>query len=182
MNVSPTELTGVLVVQPQIFRDDRGAFQEIWNARRYRDAGIDAEFVQDNRSISVRGTLRGLHYQVQQPQGKLVQALSGTIFDVAVDLRRHSPTFGKWVGRELDAESGTQIYVPPGFAHGFYVISESAEVLYKCTDFYAPEYERTLLWNDLDVGIEWPLAGEPLLSDKDQAGYPLSDAEVFSDV
>ena len=177
MNVIPTEIPDVVILEPRVFRDPRGFFKETYQRNRYAEAGIGAEFVQDNISRSRHGTLRGLHIQVQHPQAKLVQALSGRIFDVAVDLRRNSPTFGRWVGTELNDDNHHQMFVPAGFAHGFCVMSESADLFYKCSDFYYPEHERTLLWNDPNVGIRWPLEIEPVLSDKDRRGTPLAEIE-----
>lgn len=168
MNVITTELPGVLIIEPRVHRDARGFFLETYHADRYREAGLDALFVQDNHSRSVRGTLRGLHWQIEHPQGKLVRALCGEIYDVVVDIRLGSPTFGRWVGAALSAENFRQIYAPPGFAHGFCVTSEIAEVEYKCTDFYDPRAERGLIWNDPDVAIAWPVA-DPILSARDQA-------------
>lgn len=180
MNVIQTAIAGVLVIEPVVRADARGFFVEVWHEQRYRSVGIDLPFVQDNHSRSCRGTLRGLHYQVQQAQGKLVRVAAGEVFDVAVDLRRSSPTFGRWVSTILSGENHRQIWIPPGFAHGFYVMSESADLLYKCTDLFAPQYDRTLQWNDPELGVEWPLSGEvPTLSAKDQAGVPLRDAEVY---
>lgn len=180
MNVIQTAIPGVLLIEPVVRADARGFFVEVWQEQRYRAAGIDLPFVQDNHSRSGRGTLRGLHYQIQQPQGKLVRAGAGEIFDVAVDLRRSSLTFGRWVGAVLSAENHRQLWVPPGFAHGFYVLSEWADMLYKCTDLYAPEYDRTLRWDDPEVGIEWSLAGAiPILSAKDAAGTAFRDADVY---
>jgi dTDP-4-dehydrorhamnose 3,5-epimerase len=179
MNVIRTTIPDVLVIEPQVFRDPRGFFKETFQSKRYAEAGIDAEFVQDNISRSRRGTLRGLHFQIEHAQAKLVQALSGRIFDVAVDLRRKSPTFGHWVGRELSDENHHQMYIPPGFAHGFCVVSETADLFYKCTDFYYPEHERTLLWNDPAVGIRWPLETEPVLSDKDRRGTRLAEIVCY---
>jgi dTDP-4-dehydrorhamnose 3,5-epimerase len=173
MNVIPTALPGVLVIEPRVIRDARGFFVETYHARRYREAGIDVTFVQDNHSRSVRGTLRGLHWQAERPQGKLVRVLVGEVYDVAVDIRLDSPTFGKWVGFTLSAENFRQAWIPPGFAHGFCVTSEVAEVEYKCTDFYDPPSERGLIWNDPDVGIEWPIQ-EPILSARDQQHPTLS--------
>jgi len=181
MNITPTKIPDILLIAPDVFGDARGRFQEIWNHQRYSEAGIDQNFVQDNLSSSVKGTLRGLHYQLEQTQGKLIQVLQGEIFDVAVDLRRNSQTFGQAVSVKLDAETSKQLWIPPGFAHGFLVLSETADVLYKCTDFYRPEAERTLLWSDPALQIDWPLEGEPILSSKDQRGVPLSVAEVFED-
>jgi dTDP-4-dehydrorhamnose 3,5-epimerase len=171
----------VLLLEPKVFGDDRGFFVESYNKRAFHEAtGLDVEFVQDNHSRSRRGVLRGLHYQIRQAQGKLIRVLAGRIFDVAVDLRRNSGNFGKWVGMELDAESMRMLWIPPGFAHGFTVLSESADMLYKATDFYALEHERTLRWNDASVGIAWPLSGEPTLSDKDRRGTPFAEAETYA--
>ncbi|MBM3969496.1 MAG: dTDP-4-dehydrorhamnose 3,5-epimerase [Planctomycetes bacterium] len=179
MHVETTTISGVLLIQPKVFRDPRGFFTETFQRPRYRDAGLTADFVQDNFSRSAKGTLRGLHYQIQHPQGKLVQVLQGKIFDVVVDLRRPSPTFGRWLGLELSHETCRQVYIPPGCAHGFCVLSDTADFTYKCTDLYFPEHERTLLWNDPALGIEWPLTDEPILSNKDRAGIPLDRAEVY---
>ena len=180
MNVIQTAIPGVLVIEPVVRADARGFFVEVWHEQRYRSAGIELPFVQDNHSRSCRGTLRGLHYQIQHPQGKLVRVAAGEVFDVAVDLRRSSPTFGHWVSAILTSEDQRQLWIPPGFAHGFYVMSESADLLYKCTDLYAPEYDRTLKWDDPEVGVEWPLSGTaPLLSPKDQAGTRLRDADAY---
>ena len=183
MNFTPTSIPDVLLIEPKVFGDQRGFFMETFRASTFAEAGIDLAFVQDNHSGSQQGTLRGLHYQIRQAQGKLVRAVVGEIFDVAVDLRRGSPTFGQWVGEILSAENKRQLWVPPGFAHGFYVLSEWAEVIYKTTDYYAPQWGRTLLWNDPAIGIEWPLLPglEPLLSQKDRQGVPLREAEVFED-
>lgn len=161
------------------FADARGYFMETWNARLFAEHGIDASFVQDNHSHSVRHVVRGLHYQIRQPQGKLVRCAVGAIWDVAVDLRRSSRTFGRSLGMRLDAESHAMAWIPPGFAHGFLVLSDEAEVLYKTTDYYAPQHERTLLWNDPALAIAWPLSGEPVLSDKDRRGVPLAQADSF---
>jgi len=179
MKVIPTRLPEVLLIEPKVFGDSRGFFFESWNAREFERAGIPATFVQDNHSRSAKGVLRGLHYQMRQPQGKLIRVIAGEIFDVAVDIRRGSPTFGKWEGARLSAESKTMLWVPIGFAHGFCVLSDFTEVLYKATEFYAPEHERCILWNDPEIGIEWPLSGAPLLSPKDAAGQRLRDAQVF---
>ncbi len=179
MQVTRSDIPEVLIIEPRVFADARGFFKETYQRNRFADVGIAAEFVQDNVSRSRRGTLRGLHFQIRHPQGKLVQALSGRIVDVAVDLRRNSPTFGKWTAVELSDENHRQIYVPPGFAHGFCVLSESADIFYKCTDYYYPEHERTLLWNDPAVGIRWPLEVEPILSEKDRRGTPLASIECF---
>ena len=181
MKAIPTAIADVLVIEPAVFGDARGFFFESWNRRDFTGLlGREVEFVQDNHSASGRGVLRGLHYQVKQAQGKLVRVVAGEVFDVVVDLRRSSPTFGRWVGERLSAENHRMLWVPAGFAHGFLVLSESAEFLYKTTDYYAPEYERTLLWNDPAVGVEWPLEGAaPVLKPKDAAGTPLAQAEVF---
>lgn len=181
MNVEPLALSGVSRVALDVFRDDRGAFMETWQARKYAACGIDHDFVQDNWSESRRGVLRGLHYQLTQPQGKLVAVVAGEIFDVVVDLRRSSPTFGQWVSETLSAERGAALWVPPGFAHGFYVTSERATVLYKCTDYYQPAGERTLRWDDPQLAIAWPLPSgmSPILSPKDAKGSSLAEAEVF---
>ena len=179
MQIQETELHGLLIIEPQVFADERGFFKETYEKQRYAEAGIAAEFVQDNYSRSTKGTLRGLHFQNPHPQGKLVQVFQGEVFDVAVDLRTHSPTFGRWAGVSLTESNHRQLYVPPGFAHGFYVISDVAEVFYKCTDFYYPEHEQTLLWNDASVGVEWPVDGEPVLSAKDADGIPLADLTCF---
>lgn len=181
MEVISLDIPDLLVIKPAIISDDRGLFYESYNSRKFLEAGIEATFVQDNHSGSKRNTLRGLHYQIKQSQGKLISVLEGRIFDVAVDLRKSSPTFGKWAAREISAENREQLWIPMGFAHGFLVLSEWAEVLYKVTDFYAPEWDRTLLWNDPDVGITWPLEeGElPLLSDKDANGLRFEDADLF---
>lgn len=181
MKAVPAGLPGVLVIEPRVFEDPRGFFFESYNRKAFREAtGVDADFVQDNHSRSVKNSLRGLHYQVRQPQGKLLRVAAGAIFDVVVDLRRSSPMFGKWTGLRLDAEAKRMLWVPAGFAHGFLVLSASAEVLYKMTDFYAAEHERTLLWNDPRIGIRWPLGeSEPLVSDKDRRGTPLSAAETY---
>ena len=179
MRTLPTAIPEVVQIEPRVFGDERGFFYESWNEREFAQAGISAHFVQDNHSRSLRGVLRGLHYQIRQPQGKLVRVVAGEIFDVAVDLRRSSPSFGKWVSSRLSAQSKAMIWVPQGFAHGFLVLSEAAEVQYKATDFYAPEHERALLWNDAALAIDWPLAGPPTLSAKDERGVPLRDAECF---
>lgn len=179
MKVQSTQIAGVLIVEPDVFGDDRGFFLESFNERAMREIGIDAHFVQDNHSRSQRNVLRGLHYQIHQPQGKLVRVVRGTVFDVAVDIRRSSPTFGKWVGVELSAENKRMFWMPPGMAHGFVVLSDFADFVYKATDYYAPEFERTILWNDPDLGIEWPLTGDPILSSKDAAGKSFREAEVF---
>jgi len=175
MNFLPTALPGVIIVEPRVFRDDRGFFLETHHQKKFAEGGISVSFVQDNHSRSSQGTLRGLHLQRTKAQGKLVRAIAGEIYDVAVDVRRGSPTFAKWIGVVLSAENFKQIYVPPGFAHGFLVRSESAEVEYKCTDFYAPDDELTIIWNDTAIGIDWP-STSPLLSPKDARGRSLNDA------
>ncbi|CAD5965982.1 dTDP-4-dehydrorhamnose 3,5-epimerase [Planktothrix agardhii] len=182
MTITPTKIPDVFIIEPKVFGDERGFFFESFNQKNFTEkTGITSEFVQDNHSRSVQGVLRGLHYQIQHTQGKLLRVIAGEIFDVAVDMRKSSPTFGEWVGCILSAENKRQFWVPPGFAHGFLVTSDIAEVLYKTTDYYAPKYERSLLWNDPDVGIDWPLEGiTPILSVKDQEGQPLKTAEFFS--
>lgn len=180
MKSTPAPLDGVVVLETPLFHDERGYFRELHHAQKFSAAGLEMTFVQDNLSRSRRGVVRGLHYQIEQPQGKLVTALTGTIFDVAVDLRRSSPTFGQWFGVELSESNGRSIYIPPGFAHGFGVLSDTADVLYKCTALYAPQFERTVLWNDPALGITWPLGDRPtVVSGKDQAGAPLAQAETF---
>ncbi len=182
MKFTPQAIPDVVLIDPQVFGDDRGFFMETWRADEFAAVGIDLPFVQDNHSSSNKDILRGLHYQIKQPQGKLVRVISGEVFDVAVDIRKSSPTFGQWVGEVLSAENKRMFWVPPGFAHGFYVMSDYAEFVYKCTALYAPEHERCILWNDPDVGIKWPLAGDimPVLSGKDKDGFYLKDAEIFS--
>lgn len=177
----PCRIPDVVLIEPRLFGDQRGFFMETYQQKVFAEHGITAQFVQDNHSGSRRGTLRGLHYQIQQAQGKLVRVVAGEIFDVAVDLRRSSPTFGQWVGEILSAENKRQLWIPPGFAHGFYVLSDWAEVVYKASDFYAPQWDRTLLWNDPQVGIDWPLmdGADLLISDKDRAGLPLAQAETY---
>ena len=179
MNFIPTSIPDVLIIEPKVFGDDRGFFYESYNRRVMTDAGIPYDFVQDNHSRSARGVLRGLHYQIQQSQGKLVRVISGSVYDVAVDLRKSSPTFGQWVGMELSADNKRMAWIPPGFAHGFTVTSDTAEFLYKTTDYWAPQFERSLLWNDPALGIDWPLDGEPLVAAKDAAGLPLAQCGVF---
>jgi dTDP-4-dehydrorhamnose 3,5-epimerase len=180
MNIIKTAIPDVLIIEPKVFGDARGFFFESYNQRRFEElTGISLPFVQDNHSRSARGVLRGLHYQIHQPQGKLVRVVAGEVFDVCVDLRRSSPTFGKSVSVLLSAENHRQLWIPPGFAHGFLVTSDTADFLYKTTDYYAPEHERSLLWNDPALGIEWPLQGEPVLSAKDKIAAPLVSAEVF---
>jgi dTDP-4-dehydrorhamnose 3,5-epimerase len=182
MEFVATGLPDVIKIIPTVHRDERGFFMETWQARRFREAGISADFVQDNFSRSSKGTLRGLHYQIENTQGKLVRVVSGEVFDVAVDLRRSSPTFGQWVGEFLSAENKHQLWVPPGFGHGFLVVSQEAEFEYKCTDYYAPQHERSVRWDDPDIAIEWPLDnGEtPVLSAKDAAAPFLKDADTFA--
>jgi dTDP-4-dehydrorhamnose 3,5-epimerase len=181
MKFTPMQIADVVLVEPRVFGDERGFFMETWQERRFQAAGIDAHFVQDNHSASERWVLRGLHYQIRQPQGKLVRVTQGEVFDVAVDLRRRSATFGKWIGTHLSAANRHMLWVPPGFAHGFLVLSERAEFVYKCTDFYDPDSERCLRWDDADVGIAWPLPVSqlPTLSEKDRQGVTLRDAECF---
>ncbi len=175
-----TGIPDVVAVDPRVFGDERGFFMETWQRRTFADNGIDYDFVQDNHSRSGRGILRGLHYQIQNPQGKLVRVIHGEVYDVAVDIRKGSPWFGKWVGVVLSAENKRMLWVPPGFAHGFYVLSEQAEFVYKCTDFYAPEHERSIIWNDPSLAIDWPLGGSsPSLSEKDGNGSLFADAECF---
>ncbi|WP_296949186.1 dTDP-4-dehydrorhamnose 3,5-epimerase [uncultured Massilia sp.] len=177
---TPTAIPDVLVLQPKVFGDARGFFLESFNKRDFQAlTGMDVDFVQDNHSKSVKGVLRGLHYQIQHPQGKLVRVVQGSVFDVAVDLRQSSPTYGKWVGEILSADNHRQIWVPPGFAHGFLVLSDTAEFLYKTTDYWYPEHERSLLWNDPELGIEWPAAQAPQLAAKDAAAVPFSKADKF---
>jgi dTDP-4-dehydrorhamnose 3,5-epimerase len=180
MNVVPTEIPEVLIIEPKVFEDDRGFFFESFNRRSFAEkTGVEADFVQDNHSRSSQDVLRGLHYQIQQPQGKLVRVVAGAVFDVAVDIRKSAPTFGKWVGCLLSAENKRLLWVPVGFAHGFLVVSQTAEVLYKTTDYYAPAHERCILWNDPDLAINWELTATPVLSAKDQAGQPFKAAELF---
>jgi dTDP-4-dehydrorhamnose 3,5-epimerase len=180
LKIIPTAIPDVLLIEPKIFPDERGFFLESYQKETFRLAGIDADFVQDNHSKSCQGTLRGLHYQIQQPQGKLVRVIAGEVYDVAVDIRKSSPTFGQWVGDFLSAENKKMLWVPPCFAHGFYVTSADAEVLYKATDYYAPQWERTIVWNDPTINIQWPTKNAaPILSAKDQAGQFLLEAELF---
>ncbi|CCI15742.1 dTDP-4,deoxyrhamnose 3,5 epimerase [Microcystis aeruginosa PCC 9807] len=180
MKVIPTEIPDVLIIEPQVYGDDRGFFLESFNQRDFREkTGVNTTFVQDNHSMSLKNVLRGLHYQIPNPQGKLVRVVSGSVFDVAVDARQSSPTFGQWVSCVLSAENKRIFWVPEGFAHGFLVLSERAEFLYKTTNYYYPQYEKTILWNDADLGIDWPLEIPPILSPKDQAGQPFKSVEVF---
>jgi len=182
MKVIETAIPGLLILEPKVFGDARGFFMESYNAKAFQDAtGLDVNFVQDNHSRSGKGVLRGLHYQIEQAQGKLVRVTRGSVFDAVVDLRKSSPTFGQWAGVELSEENSRQLWIPPGFAHGFLVTSDSADFLYKTTDYYAPQFERSLAWNDPTVGVEWPLAGTaPQLSAKDVAGKPLAECETFA--
>lgn len=182
MKFIASPINDIIVIEPDVFSDHRGFFLETWHRIKFREGGIDADFVQDNHSKSSQGTLRGLHYQIRQPQGKLIRVITGEIYDVAVDIRQSSPTFGQWVGEYLNDNNMKLFWIPPGFAHGYYVLSETAEVCYKCSDYYAPEHERTILWNDPAIGIDWPLVDgrEPVLSDKDAQGKPLKEAEVYS--
>lgn len=181
MKLVATAIPDLFIIEPTVYGDDRGFFYESFNQKRFAElTGVTAEFVQDNHSKSVRGVLRGLHYQIQHPQGKLVRATQGSVFDVVVDIRKSSPTFGQHLGMELSAENKRMLWIPPGFAHGFVGLSETAEFLYKTTDYWYPEYERSILWNDPALGIDWQLAGAPLLSVKDQQGKLLADAECFA--
>jgi len=181
MKIIPTAIPDLLILEPKVFGDTRGFFFESFNASSFRQAtGLDVTFVQDNHSRSQKGVLRGLHYQIRQPQGKLVRVVRGAVFDVAVDIRQSSPAFGQWLGIELTEDNHRQFWIPPGFAPGFVVLTDSADVLYKTSVDYAPEYERCILWNDPAIGIQWPLAGEPLLSEKDKMGLPLHQTEVFA--
>lgn len=180
MKIISSHIADVLLIEPTIYQDGRGFFFESYQKQRFTEAGIPFEFVQDNHSKSLQGVLRGLHYQIRQPQGKLVRVISGEIFDVAVDLRKDSPTFGQWVGDYLSAENKKMIWIPMGFAHGFYVTSPEAEIIYKATDYYAPQWERTILWNDPHIGIKWPLRNQaPILSPKDANGKLFIEAEYF---
>ena len=183
MQFIPTAIPDVILIEPKVFPDERGFFLESYQKKKFLEAGITAEFVQDNHSKSQRGILRGLHYQIQQAQGKLVRVIAGEIFDVAIDIRKKSPTFGKWVGDYLSAENRRMLWVPPGFAHGFYVTSLEAEVLYKATDYYAPQWERSIAWNDPTIGLDWPIGNTfPILSPKDAVGKLFSEAEIFEDL
>ncbi|MCA2628081.1 MULTISPECIES: dTDP-4-dehydrorhamnose 3,5-epimerase [unclassified Microcystis] len=180
MKVIPTEIPDVLIIEPQVYGDDRGFFLESFNQKDFREkTGVNTTFVQDNHSMSLKNVLRGLHYQIPNPQGKLVRVVNGSVFDVAVDARQSSPTFGQWVGCVLSAENKRIFWVPEGFAHGFLVLSDRAEFLYKTTNYYYPQYEKTIAWNDADLGIDWPLQTPPILSPKDQAGQPFKSVEVF---
>lgn len=180
MTVTPTDIPDVLIIEPNVFGDDRGFFYESFNQRRFGElTGIKTAFVQDNHSRSAKNVLRGLHYQIQHPQGKLVRVIAGEVFDVAVDIRKASPAFGKWVGVTLSADNKRQLWVPPGFAHGFVVVSETSEFLYKTTDYWYPEFERSIIWNDPDLAISWPIEGKPTLAKKDAEGRLLRSAEIF---
>ena len=180
MKATPTAIPDVLVIEPRVFGDGRGFFYESFNAREFKElTGLEPNFVQDNHSRSAKGVLRGLHYQIRQPQGKLVRVVAGAVFDVAVDIRKNSPTFGRWAGQTLSTENRKQMWIPAGFAHGFLVLSDYAEFLYKTTDYWAPEHERCIAWNDPDLAIEWPLEGAPILSGKDANGATLARAEIF---
>ncbi len=180
MKIMPTNISDVLIIEPKVFGDDRGFFLESFNKKAFQSAtGVTKEFVQDNHSKSTKGVLRGLHYQIKQPQGKLVRVVSGEVFDVAVDIRKSSHTFGQWTGVILSAENKRQLWVPEGFAHGFVVLTETAEFLYKTTDYYAPEYERCIRWNDTELMIDWQYSGEPKVSEKDAQGAAFKDADVF---
>jgi len=180
VKIIPTTISDVLILEPRVFGDERGFFFESFNLRLFREkTGLNPTFVQDNHSRSSKNVLRGLHYQIKQPQGKLVRVIAGEVFDVAVDLRKNSPSFGKWTGTILSSDNKRELWIPEGFAHGFLVLSESADFLYKTTDYYAPEHERSIIWNDTDIGIKWPLQGEPILAAKDRAGKRLRDAETF---
>jgi len=181
MHIQSTSIADVIIIEPQVYGDDRGFFYESFNQKRFHElTGVATQFVQDNHSKSAKNVLRGLHYQIQQPQGKLVRVTAGSVYDVAVDLRASSKTFGHWVGVELSAENKRQLWIPEGFAHGFVVTSDTAEFLYKTTDYWAPQFERSIAWNDPALAITWPVDGEPLLSGKDQAGVLLANAEVFN--
>ena len=181
MKIRPTAIPEVLQIEPRVYADDRGFFLEIWNARTFAAAGLEIDFVQDNHSRSAGGCVRGLHYQLERPQGKLVRVITGRVFDVAVDLRRSSPTFGQWVGAWLESDQPTFLWIPPGFAHGFYVAAGGADFFYKCTDFYSARDERVIRWDDPDLAIDWPLADgeEPVVSDRDRGGVPFAAAETY---
>ena len=183
MKVTPTAIPDVLLVEPQVFGDDRGFFYESFNVRKFRElTGLEPDFVQDNHSRSAKHVLRGLHYQIRQPQGKLIRVVAGAVFDVAVDIRKGSPTFGKWVGHTLSAENKLEIWIPVGFAHGFMVLSDYAEFVYKTTDYWVPEHERCIIWNDPDLAIRWPMEAAPILSAKDATGAVMARAEIFARV
>ena len=182
MKLVDTQIADVKIIEPAVFGDERGYFMETWSSEKFKEQGLDINFVQDNHSRSPQGILRGMHYQIEHTQGKLVRVVTGKVFDVAVDIRKSSDTFGQWIGVELSDENHRMLWVPPGFAHGFYVMSEQADFLYKCTDIYAPQYERCIQWDDAEIGIDWPLVDgtPPILSDKDKQGLALSTAEVFN--
>jgi dTDP-4-dehydrorhamnose 3,5-epimerase len=180
MQIADTRFADVKIIEPLVFGDDRGFFYESWSERSFAKLGLDIKFVQDNHSKSAKNVLRGLHYQIQKPQGKLVRVVAGSVYDVIVDLRRSSPTFGLWEAFTLSAQNKKMLWVPPGFGHGFLSLEDGTEFLYRCTEFYAPEHERSLLWNDPQLAIDWPLDGEPALSAKDAVGLPLSEADVFA--
>jgi dTDP-4-dehydrorhamnose 3,5-epimerase len=181
MQLTKTKIPEVLLIEPKVFSDERGFFMETWNKKKFKEAGLIIDFVQDNHSKSVKNTLRGLHYQIENPQGKLVRVIQGEVFDVAVDLRKNSPYYGNWVGETLTAENKKMLWVPPGFAHGFLVLSDTAEFQYKCSDFYNPQAERCIIWNDPEINIDWPIPKneKPILSQKDKSGVLFKDAEVF---
>jgi len=181
MRVTPTTIPDVLLIEPTVFEDDRGFFYESYNEREWqRQTGIKPKFVQDNHSGSAKNVLRGIHYQIKQPQGKLVRVVVGEVYDLAVDLRRGSPTFGQWIGHRLSAENKKSLWLPEGFGHGFLVLSDVAEFLYRTTDFYVPQHERCIIWNDPDLNIQWPISGKPVLSEKDSQGIRFSEAEMYS--
>lgn len=180
MNIIETTLPGVLLLEPKVFGDARGFFLESWNRETFTELGLDLDFVQDNHSRSAKGVLRGLHYQLNDPQGKLVRVVSGAVFDVAVDLRKSSPYFGQWVGYELSADNHRMMWIPPGFGHGFLVLSDTADFLYKTTAYYAPQWDRGIRWDDPQIGVQWPIEGAPTLSAKDQAQPLLKDAEAYA--
>ncbi|WP_323800449.1 dTDP-4-dehydrorhamnose 3,5-epimerase [Parasphingorhabdus sp.] len=180
MQLVDTSISDIKIIEPKVFGDDRGFFYESWNEATFAELGLDLEFVQDNHSRSSKGVVRGLHYQIQKPQGKLVRVVAGSVYDVVIDLRKSSPTFGKWEGFTLSEENKRLLWVPPGFGHGFLSLEDRTELLYRCTEFYAPEHERSLLWNDAELGIDWPLDREPTLSAKDAEGMPLAQAETFA--
>lgn len=179
MKAKRTKIADLLLIEPTVYDDPRGSFMETWNRREFSKLGIDAEFVQDNQSRSGLGVVRGLHFQIEQPQGKLVRVVNGAAYDVAVDLRRSSPTFGQTVGVQLSTENGLQLWIPPGFAHGFMALADNTDVIYKCTDYYAPAFERTLAWDDPALGIDWPNDIAPRLSARDEVGFPLNEIETF---
>jgi dTDP-4-dehydrorhamnose 3,5-epimerase len=180
MEITQSGIPDVLIIEPKVFEDERGWFCESFNKAKFKKYGISADFVQDNHSRSGRNVLRGLHYQINQPQGKLVRVVNGEVFDVAVDIRRSSPTFGRWVGLSLSAENRKMLWIPPGFAHGFLALTDEVDFLYKTTDYYAPQFERTIVWNDSELAIQWPLKGKPIVSAKDQAGQLLAEAPHFA--